>query len=63
MVGCVRRETWLGPFRASSEGLGNEEVDAALGDPAGLRSLLLGIVFLGKTDYLERQVVPQNIVL
>lgn len=44
------------------EGLGNEEVDAALGDPAGLRSLL-GIVFLGKTDYLERQVVPQNIVL
>lgn len=33
MVGCVRRETWLGPFRATSEGLGNEEVDAALGAP------------------------------
>lgn len=33
MGDCVRRETWLGHFRATGEGLGNEEVDAALGTP------------------------------
>ena len=31
MGDCVRRETWLGHFRATGEGLGNEEVDMALG--------------------------------
>ena len=62
MGDCVRRETWLGHFRATGEGLGNEEIAAAIRcHVCLLQSFVLKLFTQGETEHLRRQAVPTDI--